>query len=257
MKKDILVKTGRKILPKSRFRSYLGKKFQKRVIDENNNRVWGTDTNTPLQSLEAMKFTLTLLEKCVTTLEGDVIECGVYKGGTSLQIAKKLKSLNSKKYLYALDTFEGHPYDDFHDMPEKLKKEAFGDEEPIKFKGSLNNVDIKQIRKLFLKNNLDNTIFLKGLFEKTFLEISDKKFCFAHVDADSYVSVKQCIEFLKDRMCSKGIILFDDYNYHDYKGCNKAVDELLGKSNLCIIKEKNISNVDEHGNIARAYWIKP
>ena len=100
MKKDFLVKTGRKILPKSRFRSYIGKKFQKQVIDENNNRVWGTDTNTPLQSLEAMKFTLTLLEKCVTTLEGDVIECGVYKGGTSFQIAKKLKSLNSKKYLY-------------------------------------------------------------------------------------------------------------------------------------------------------------
>ena len=95
MKKDILVKTGRKILPKSRFRSYLGKKFQKQVIDENNNSAWGTDTNTPLQSLEAMKFTLTLLEKCVTTLEGDVIECGVYKGGTSFQIAKKLKSLNS------------------------------------------------------------------------------------------------------------------------------------------------------------------
>ena len=62
MKKDFLVKTGRKILPKSRFRSYIGKKFQKQVIDENNNRVWGTDTNTPLQSLEAMKFTLTLLE---------------------------------------------------------------------------------------------------------------------------------------------------------------------------------------------------
>ena len=100
-------------------------------------------------------------------------------------------------------------------------------------------------------------IFLKGLFEKTFLEISDKKFCFAHVDADSYVSVKQCIEFLKDRMYSKGIILFDDYNYHDYKGCNKAVDESLGKSNLHIIKAKNISNVDEHGNVARAYWIKP
>ena len=38
MKKDILVKTGRKILPKSRFRSYLGKKFQKQVIDENNNK---------------------------------------------------------------------------------------------------------------------------------------------------------------------------------------------------------------------------
>ena len=58
-------------------------------------------------------------------------------------------------------------------------------------------------------------------------------------------------------MYSKGIILFDDYNYHDYKGCNKAVDESLGKSNLHIIKEKNISNVDEHVNVARAYWIKP
>ena len=120
----------------------------------------------------------------------------------------------------------------------------------------MNDVDINQIKEFFLKNNLDNTIFLKGMFEKTFPEISDKKFCFAHVDVDSYISVKQCIEFLKDRMCSKGIILFDDYNYYETKGCNKAVDELLGKSNLVIIKDKNISNTNKFGQATRAYWIK-
>ena len=147
--------------------------------------------------------------------------------------------------MYALDTFEGHPYDDESDMPKDLKNEVYVNTSPLKFKGKLNDVNLEAIKIRFLKENLDNTIFLKGLFEESFKKISDKKFCFAHVDADSYLSVKQCIEFLKEGMVSKGIILFDDYNSPEYLGCNKAVDDLLGRSSLKLLKHH------------RAYWVKP
>ena len=195
---------------------------------------------------KSMKLTLSLLEKCIKIdSSSDVIECGVYKGGSAFQIAKRLKQLNSNKKLYALDTFEGHPYDDYNNMPSSLRDEVYGDKQPRTYKGKLDDVDLDEIKKWFLKEHLENTIFLKGLFEETFKSISDKKFCLAHVDADSYLSVKQCIEFLRNRMITGGIILFDDYNAKDLCGCNKAVDDLLGPSSLTILKP------------SRAFWIKP
>jgi len=226
-----LIPIARKIVPTSKFRSALGRKFQKQYSEYKKNIKNPTDFT--YCSKKDMGVTLSLLEKCVKSgLEGDVIECGVYMGGSSIQIARKLVDLDAKKKLYALDTFEGHPYDDESDMPEELKKEVYVNQAP-------------KIKKNFMKENLDNTIFLKGLFEESFKKISDKKFCFAHVDADFYLSVKQCIEFLKDRMVSKGIILFDDYNSPGYLGCNKAVDDLLGRSSLKLLKHH------------RAYWVKP
>ena len=129
-------------------------------------------------------------------------------------------------------------------MPQELKNEVYLNTPPQKGKGKLNDVNLDEIKKHFFEENLDNTIFLKGLFEDSFKKISDKKFCFAHVDADFYLSVKQCIEFLKERMVSNGIILFDDYDSPGLLGCNKAVDDLLGRSSLNLLKDN------------RAYWIK-
>lgn len=40
------------------------------------------------------------------------------------------------------------------------------------------------------------------------------------------------------------IIIFDDYNFPECPGCNKAVDDILGKSSLTILEP------------VRAYWIK-
>ena len=155
-----------------------------------------------------------------------------------------MKLLSSKKTLYALDTFEGHPYDDVEDMPKELVQQAYQKNEPRKRKGKLSDVDLNEIKNHFAKENLDNTIFLKGLFEVSFKKISDKEFCFAHVDADSYLSVKQCIEFLKKRLVPNGIIVFDDYGLDGIAGCTKAIDKLLGRDSLSILPDK------------RAYWIK-
>jgi len=252
----VIFSIGRKIIPNSRFKEFLKKKFEKQIVAETNKKLWGTTTNLPLQSKESVAFTLKLLESSCR-LKGDVIECGVYKGGNSFQIAKKLKELKSDKKLYSLDTFEGHPYDDYEDMPKELQKEVYGDKKPGKFKGNAKDVDLDQIKKWFAKNCLDNTIFLKGLFIDTFKQISDKKLCFAYVDSDSYKSVKQCIEFLKDRLVPGGIMIFDDYNYKNTPGCNMAVDEMLGKDSLVILKDKQMTTVNKDGTPIRCYWVKP
>ena len=245
MNYGFLIALGSKILPESKFKRKLAGKFEKQYLEYKKSLI-DNSTEFTYCSNEEMNYTLSLLEKCISSgLEGDVIECGVYKGGSSFQIAKMMKRIGSSKKIYALDTFSGHPYDDYEDMPDKLKKKIYQSKAPPRFKGRSNDVDLAEIKNYFSKKNLDNAIFLKGLFEDSFKLISDKKFCFAHVDADAYISVKQCIEFLKDRMVPNGIILFDDYNNAGMEGCNKAVNDLLEKDSLFILKQR------------RAYWVKP
>jgi len=241
---NLLISIARKTIPSnSRLRHKLAKKFEPQFSEYR--KSLKNPTEFTYCSKKTMKITLALLEKCIKEgLDGDVIECGVYKGGSSFQIAKKMKSLESNKTLFALDTFEGHPYDDVEDMPKELASQVYKKKEPKKAKGLLKDVDLNEIKNHFAKENLDNTVFLKGLFEDSFKKISDKKFCFAHIDADFYLSVKQCIEFLKNRMIPNGIIVFDDYDDEDLPGCTKAINDLLGRESLSILPEK------------RAYWIR-
>ena len=183
---------------------------------------------------ERIEVNLSLLERC-SELEGDVIECGVYRGGNLIELAKKLKSIESNKVVYGLDTFEGLPFNSEED--EVAGKQML----PT---GLFEDTSVESIQHLLDKKGLDNVKLIKGLFSESFLSLKDKKFCFAYIDADLYLSIKQCIDFLKPRMVKGGVIMFDDYNSPTCGGANKAVEEGLGKENLFIFPNK------------RCYWVK-
>ena len=53
-----------------------------------------------------------------------------------------------------------------------------------------------------------------------------------------------------------GIIMFDDYNYKETLGCNRAVDELLEKDSIVILDDERITTVNTDGTPIRAYWVK-
>lgn len=187
-----------------------------------------------LQSKERLDRMINLLSKC-TDLEGDVIECGVYRGGTAIALAEKLKEVNSTKTVYGMDTFEGLPFNSEEDKVDG--KQLL----PV---GLFKDTNESKIQSLLHVKGLDNVELVKGLFTNTFPRLSSKEFCFAHVDVDLYLSIKQCIDFLEPRMVKGGIILFDDYNAKTCGGANRAIEEALGKENLIVLPKK------------QAYWIK-
>ncbi|MCY0151815.1 TylF/MycF family methyltransferase [Hoeflea alexandrii] len=51
-----------------------------------------------------------LLEESLE-LEGDVIECGVYRGGSTRLMGRRMRDLAPGKPLFACDSFEGFPQD--------------------------------------------------------------------------------------------------------------------------------------------------
>jgi len=138
---------------------------------------------------------------------------GVYKGGSAGAMAWALRKMGIERTIHLCDTFEG--------MPKTLDWE-FHEEH-----------DFGDTSLAVVTSKLDSLVadfpaqFHKGLFSDTLPEISDRRFCFAHIDADLYESVKQACEFVYPRMARGGVILFDDYGASTCPGAKRAVDEFF------------------------------
>ena len=185
---------------------------------------------------EKIQFLLFLLQNQIyKKIKGDVIEMGVFRGGSIIKMGLKLKELQSNKLIYGIDTFEGHPHSSEEDISENG--------ETYHYKGKYKDTDFDRVRKVVLKRGVNNIILYKGEVN-SISSLKKRRFCFAHMDIDTYISTKQGIEFLKNRMVKGGVILFDDYNDKGTVGEKKAVDELLGKENII-----------QTGEIG-CYWIK-
>jgi len=160
-------------------------------------------------------------------LEGDILELGIYRGGTTTMTAHYLKTLNSKRKIFACDAFMGLPYEDKHSIWENAKGMYSETSESIVQK-KLEKFDVA-----------DKVNLVKGLFEDTlYQQLSDKKFSLVLVDCDLYDATKLSMEFVYPRMVKGGIIMFDDYDRvnRDEATCGEttAADEFCKEKNLQI-----------------------
>lgn len=142
--------------------------------------------------------------------EGDLVEVGVFQGGT----ARLIKSTMGKsdKILHLFDTFTGMP-----------KSEYLGSCDRHHAPGEFRLTSLSLVKQVVGE---DNVLYYPGIFPETAKGIEDKKFCFVHVDCDLYQSYKDCLEFFPSRIIS-GFILFDDYKHERCLGATKAIDEFL------------------------------
>jgi heptosyltransferase-2 len=156
---------------------------------------------------------LQLVKHCATNYSGHIIELGVYKGGSAGATAWSLRQAGIERRIHLCDTFTG--------MPKTLDWEIHEEN------------DFADTSLLAVRQRLEKLVphypieFHQGLFSDTLPTLSEKQFCFAHIDADLYESVKQACEFVYPRMVKGGVILFDDYGAATCPGAQKAIDEFF------------------------------
>ena len=141
-------------------------------------------------------------------LPGDVVEFGVWKGGSALIMAECLKSNSSPKKLLLLDSFEGMP-----------------DPDPVKdnhWKSGDLAVSVDEVTTLLSK--YEGVCILKGPFEETMHQLPES-ISFVHIDCDLYSSVMLATEGCYSRLSRGGAIIYDDYAWADCRGAKMAVDE--------------------------------
>jgi O-methyltransferase len=144
-------------------------------------------------------------------LAGDFAECGVYRGGTALMLARVLR--NCKKKLYLFDSFQGMP---------KIDQEK----DPWFSEGEFRVESVDMVRDL-LSDFLPLIDIRPGWIPQTFHGLQANQYAFAHLDVDLYQSNLDCCSYFYPRMSTGGVLLFDEYGFAAARGEKDAVDEFF------------------------------
>lgn len=182
------------------------------------------------------------------SLQGDIVECGVWKGGMICGANKFGLSHNIHRTYYAFDSYEGFPEPTDKDIvaftnEKALVLENWGMKKCKPKHESLNDM-YSCINMLNIPNN--TVIPVKGWFNET-TKLFNNKIVILRLDADWYESTKDCLENLYPKVVSGGIVIIDDYGY--WKGCKDAIDEYLEKNDIHVTLHKT--------DFSEVWFIKP
>ena len=179
-------------------------------------------------------------------LEGDFVECGVWKGGNLILYQKMIEKLNIKgKKIYGFDTFEGMSNPTDADFPADNLFGGFKAEHYMKTQKkdlNINNIHayapIEMVKNNFNNNteNRNNLILIKGKVEDT-LKIQSNlpdKISILRLDTDWYESTKTELEILYPRLVKNGVLIIDDYG--EWSGSRKATNEYFKDKKIAMFK---------------------
>ena len=168
---------------------------------------------------------------------GDIVECGVWKGGSMMVAARTLANLKiSDRTLWLYDTYEGmtKPTEDdvsWHgeDADKTFKQLKTGDNSADWCHGPLEGV-----KQAVFSTGYDQAMFkfIKGPVEETIPDNLPKQIAILRLDTDFYESTKHELKHLYPLLSRGGILIIDDYGF--WKGSRKAVDEYIRDNNLPI-----------------------
>lgn len=155
-------------------------------------------------------------------IEGDVVECGVWRGGHI--ILARLVSPDRRCWLY--DTFAGMPEPGPHDRKRSGNKPPPNKALSKKWTAASEGEVIDNLRRTdtFDPSRLR---FIRGDVRDTLMETGNwpDKIALLRLDTDWYESTKVELEILWPRLEVGGELIVDDYGH--WLGARKAVDDYM------------------------------
>jgi hypothetical protein len=162
-------------------------------------------------------------------IPGDIVECGVWKGGSMMAAALRLLQLGDReRTLHLFDTFQGMPSPTPHDVdPQGRPAASMVEEENAKGGWCYSSLDE-------VKKNLASTgypeekmVFVKGRVEETLPAAAPASIAMLRLDTDWYESTRHELVHLYPRLSVGGVLILDDYGF--WQGARRAVDEYLAE----------------------------
>jgi hypothetical protein len=172
---------------------------------------------------------------CHHRIDGDFVECGVWKGGSAMAMALALKNfgdMSRKIHLY--DTYDGMSEPTGKDesidgKSAEIQLKASSKENPTSVwcYSGLDEVQANMRTTLYPEQNI---AFIKGKVEETIPQQIPESIALLRLDTDWYESTKHELEHLFPRLVRGGVLIIDDYGH--WKGSKRAVDEYLHEQKL-------------------------
>ncbi|MFJ1589662.1 TylF/MycF/NovP-related O-methyltransferase [Kitasatospora albolonga] len=164
-------------------------------------------------------------------IPGDIVECGVWRGGSMQACARTLLSVGeTERELHLFDTYEGMTPPTAEDLrrdgrPARELLDAQGKDRPIWAVASLEDVQAGFEQVPYPKERVH---YVRGPVEETVPGQAPEQISILRLDTDWYASTRHELEHLYPRLVSGGVLLIDDYGY--WQGSRQAVDEFLDKT---------------------------
>ena len=165
------------------------------------------------------KYTLNQLLKLTLHLEGDIAECGTYKGASAYLMCQTYQDAPDV-VIHLFDSFEGLSTPNHHDGDYWVEGALTTSQE-----------DLETTLAPF-----DNYRIYKGWIPTRFNEITSLNFRFLHIDVDLYQPTIESLNFFYERIVPRGIILMDDYGFKTCPGAKQAADDFFFNKPEQIIK---------------------
>ena len=185
------------------------------------------------------------LFKNIIDLPGCVLEMGVSKGVSLITWANLMETFcpgDRTRYVYGFDHFKG-----LQDFTEKDGKPQDGSVVGNEVGGwqapeALAKTLVELFNEDTIPPNIDRVKIVDGdIFDTlpTFLEQHPGlKISLLHMDVDLYNVTKYCLEELYDKVCTGGVIIFDEYGLVPWQGETTAVDEFFKERGIAPVFKK-------------------
>jgi len=191
---------------------------------------------------EAVKYLVT------NEIPGDIVECGVWKGGSMMAVARTLVHLgDTSRNLYLFDTFDGMAVPSEKDVSitgvpasTMLKNSDKEDKASVWCYSPLEEVQ-KAVNSVGYSN--DKIHFIKGKVEETLPVKAPQTISLLRLDTDWYESTHHELVHLFPRLSPGGVIIIDDYGH--WKGARQAVDEYIQENQIKLL----LNRIDYTGRI--------
>jgi hypothetical protein len=170
------------------------------------------------------------LEACINevvtnNIPGDLIETGVWRGGSTIFMRAVLKLHGvSDRLVWVADSFEGLPEPDEKKFP--LEAKSYRSAAMMKSYNHL-AVGLDEVKRNFLAYGMldDQVRFLKGWFKDTLPVAKIDSLSILRLDGDYYESTMDALSNLYHKVSIGGFVIIDDYGEDTWTYCKRAVDE--------------------------------
>jgi hypothetical protein len=186
-------------------------------------------TMTSIERIDALRASVEYVHE--NSIPGDIVECGVWRGGSMMAVALMLLRLGEMRQLWLYDTFSGMtpPGNEDMDFQGRVAKDLLATEDPgnslIWCKSSLAEVEAALAGTGY---PADRIKFVVGPVESTIPLRAPESIALLRLDTDWFKSTFHELVHLWPRVAVGGILIIDDYGH--WAGAKKAVDEYFART---------------------------
>jgi hypothetical protein len=164
-------------------------------------------------------------------IPGSIVECGVWRGGSMMAVAKTLVQMGQMdRDLYLFDTFEGMTKPGAVDVSFTGEPAAAQYEHARRAASDDSHSDwcyapLADVRRNMLSTgyNAQHVHFVKGKVEDTIPAAAPDTIALLRLDTDWYASTHHELTHLYPRLSVGGVLIIDDYGY--WEGSRRATDD--------------------------------